>query len=167
MGYEKEGRQILIGFEEERDRRENFGMREMGLRWLYRRALRYGYEPRKPTAVIAVALYLVGWLFVALGNRAGLMVPLSELSTPGAVIHVQPDQLSPMLYSMDALLPIHAFRQEEHWWPAAESWRWCVCWPTALPWGHLLRVWLCFQILAGWILTGLIVAGFAGIVRRE
>ena len=42
-----------------------------------------------------------------------------------------------------------------------------ACWPTALPWGHLLRVWLCFQILAGWILTGLIVAGFAGIVRRE
>jgi len=67
MGYEKEGRQILIGFEEERDRRENFGMREKGLRWLYRRALRYGYEPRKPTAVIAVALFLVGWLFVALG----------------------------------------------------------------------------------------------------
>lgn len=33
--------------------------------------------------------------------------------------------------------------------------------------GYLLRFWLSFEILAGWILTGLIVAGFAGIVRRE
>jgi hypothetical protein len=116
---------------------------------------------------MAVALFLFVWFFVSLGSRATLMVPVSELSAPGGVIHAQTDQLSPMLYSLDALLPIHAFRQEENWWPKVESWRWCFYPPTGLPWGYLLRIWLCFQILAGWILTGFVIAGFAGIVRRE
>jgi len=72
-----------------------------------------------------------------------------------------------MLYSLDALLPIHAFGQEVTWWPTAENWHWCVCWLMNLPWGYLLRLWLSFEIVAGWILTGPIVAGFTGIVRRE
>jgi hypothetical protein len=167
MGYEQEGRRTLIAFEEQRDLREHFNKPEKMLRWLYRKALRYGYEPHKPAAIIAVALFLAGWLFVSLGNRAGVMAPTAELTTLATVTHSQPSQLSPILYSLDALSPIHAFRQEENWWPRAESWRWCICWPTALPCGYLLRFWLCFEISAGWILTGLIVAGFTGIVRRE
>ena len=167
MGYEKEGRKALFGLEQERDRRENFGRREKLLRWLYRRVLGYGYEPHKPASVLGVLVFLIGWIFVSLGNTAGLIIPVSELTPPGAVVHAQPRQLSPMLYSLDALLPIHAFRQEENWWPRAEVWRWCICPPTALPWGYVLRLWLCCQILAGWILTGVIVAGLAGVVRRE
>ena len=98
---------------------------------------------------------------MSLGNAAGLIIPVSELMASGAVVHAQPRQLSPMLYSLDALLPVHAFRQEENWWPRAEGGRWTVWPPTALPWGYVLRLWLCFQILAGWVLTGIIVAGLA------
>ena len=108
-----------------------------------------------------ILFFLAGWIFVSLGNAAGLIIPVSELMASGAVVHAQPRQLSPMLYSLDALLPIHAFRQEENWWPRAEGGRWTVWPPTALPWGYVLRLWLCFQILAGWVLTGINVTGLA------
>ena len=117
--------------------------------------------------MIAATLFLFGWLFVGLGHRAHLMVPVARPSASEAVIQLKSGQLSPLLYSLDALLPIHAFRQEDSWWPEAERWRWCFCAPIALPWGYILRAWLCVQIVLGWILTGLIIAGFAGIVRRE
>ena len=45
MGYEKEARKVLIGLEEERDRREHFSKPERCLRRFYSMTLRYGYEP--------------------------------------------------------------------------------------------------------------------------
>lgn len=167
MGYERESRAALVAFERERDRREEFSTSEKFLRSLYRIALRYGYEPHKPAIVIAILVFVVGWIVVSLGSSAGLMVPISGLARTKTLPPVPGGQLSPMLYSLDTFLPIHAFGQEAGWWPAVESWRWCLCWPTRLPWGYLLRLWLCLQIVAGWVLTGLVVAGFAGIVRRE
>jgi hypothetical protein len=76
-------------------------------------------------------------------------------------------RISPILYSLDTLLPIHGFHQEEAWWPSVEKWDWCLCGPRKWPWGYILELWLSFQVFAGWVLTGLIVAGFTGIVRRE
>jgi len=167
MGYERESRETLVALEREKDRRETFNIRQKFLRSLYRRTLRFGYEPQKPAAMLSIIVFLTGWLLVSLGHSAGLMVPVSELAKPGPVTRLKAAQLSPMLYSLDVLLPIHAFGQEVNWWPAAENWNWCFCWPIGLPWGYLLRLWLSLEIVAGWILTGLIVAGFAGIVRRE
>jgi len=133
IGYERESRQILVGLERERDRQETFNVRQKCLRSLYRITLRYGYEPQKPALMIAIIVFLLGWVFVNLGTSAGLMDRVSELTKPEGVARAQPTQLSPMLYSLDVLLPIHGFGQEVNWWPVAEDWRWCICWPAALP----------------------------------
>lgn len=157
-GYEKEARRILIGFQRDRDLYEDFGVFAKIGRAIYRQ-IAYGYEPRQGAFYASIFLVLVGWLFVWAGNRAGLMVP-AKTSVGG------PD-LIPLLYSLDTFLPIHAFRQHEMWWPNAEAWSWCLCGPSKWPWAYLLQIWECIEVSLGWILTGLIVAGFAGIVRRE
>ncbi len=163
MGYEKEARRALIALEEERDRQEKMSLwRKVGRRF-YRVALRYGYEPVKPAVISAIAAFLIGWCCVFLGNRAGLMVATE--SNASSLVEI--GQLNAMLYSLDTLLPIHAFHQAENWWPMAEGWRWCACWPIHPPWGYLLRWWLCLEIAWGWGGVGLIVAGLAGVVRRE
>lgn len=167
MGYERESRATLVALERERDRREKFSATQKFLRSLYRIALRYGYEPHKPSIAIAILIFAIGWILVSLGTSAGLMAPMPESVTAKAPRSVPSNQLSPMLYSLDTLLPIHAFNQEANWWPRAEAWRWCLCWPVRLPWGYFLRLWLSLEIVAGWLLTGVIVAGLTGIVRRE
>lgn len=113
MGYEKQARNTLIALEEERDRREHFSRPQRFLRWLYRTGLRYGYEPHKPATIIAVGLFLIGWALVGLGNRVGLMVAVSAPPHPSRAMYAQAAELSPMLYSLDVLLPIHAFHQED------------------------------------------------------
>jgi hypothetical protein len=162
MGYEKEARRVLIALEEERDR-QSLQVWQKARRRFYRVGFRYGYDPVKPAVVVALVGFLIGWVVVSLGKSAGLMISARSRTLASA----SAGQLSPMLYSLDVLLPIHAFHQEEEWWPRAEGWRWCFCWPGDLPWGHLLRWWICIEMVLGWTAIGLIVAGLAGVVRRE
>jgi hypothetical protein len=165
MGWEKESRTVLIALEEERDRRGSLPLWQKARRLFYRVGFRYGYDPVKPAAITALVAFLIGWFFVSLGKGAGLM--LSKESGTSALAGAETEQLSPMLYSLDTLLPIHAFHQEDNWWPRAEDWHWCFCLPAHPPWGYLLRWWLSAEIALGWAAVGLIVAGLAGVVRRE
>lgn len=157
-GHEKDARRILIGFQRDRDRYEDFGILTKIGRWLYRQ-IGYGYEPRRGAFCTSFVVIFLGWLLVSAGDKAGLMVPTKTSASVRDFI--------PLLYSLDTFLPIHAFRQQETWWPVAETWQWCFCGPARWPWGYLLQIWVCTEIFFGWILTALIVAGFAGIVRRE
>ena len=61
-----------------------------------------------------------------------------------------------LVYSADALLPVVEFGQEATWTPDPDT-----------PAGAAARVWLWLQILAGWALSLLAVAGFSGIVTSD
>jgi hypothetical protein len=165
MGWEKESRRVLIALEEDRDRQGRLSVWQKARRLFYRVGVRYGYDPVKPAAITALVAFLIGWFLVSLGNGAGLMLP--KQSSTSASPRTEIEELSPMLYSLDTLLPIHAFHQEESWWPKVEDWHWCACLPNHPPWGYLLRWWLSIEIALGWAAIGLIVAGLAGVVRRE
>jgi hypothetical protein len=158
-GHEKEARRVLVGYEEDRGQLGDFGIFTRFGRSLYR-TFGYGYRPHVGALIFALAFFLLGWGLIWMADRNHLMVPTEKAINKSA-------HLDPFLYSLDVLLPVHAFHQQESWWPAVERWEWCLCDPYKWAWGYLLQLWLCFQILAGWILTGLVVAGFAGIVRRE
>ena len=157
-GYEREARRILIGFQRDRDRYEHFGLLMKIGRAMYHQ-IDYGYDPRRGASIMSAVVILLGWLLIGAGSETGLMVPTKT--------SVSPPTLIPLLHSLDTFLPIHAFRQQESWWPRAETWQWCFCGPSMWPWGYLLQIWVVTEIFIGWILTALIVAGFAGIVRRE
>jgi hypothetical protein len=121
MGYERESRETRCARAGKRSPRD------------------FQYTPKIPTFVVSedasiwlrapslqpcfqFIVFLTGWLLVSLGYCAGLMVPVSELAKPGPVTRFKAAQLSPMLSSLDVLLPIHAFGQEVNWWPAVENW---------------------------------------------
>lgn len=161
-GQEKEARSVLIGFEHDRDRFESFSPLARIGRIIYR-LFGYGYKPHIGAFVLAAVLFFAGWVFVALADHNGMMILTEKINSGTA----SDKHLSPFLYSIDTLLPIHAFHQADSWWPAGEKWELFKLWPITWPWHYLLQLWFCFQIFAGWILTGMIVAGFAGVVRRE
>ena len=73
---------------------------------------------------------------------------------------------SPLLYSLDSLLPFVNLRQKDYWLPDPSlscnvgNYKFQSC-------GKAVRYYLLFHILAGWILATLFIAGISGIVRRE
>ena len=154
--------------------------------WVLRATIGYGYRP----------WYALIWalLFVALGS--GIFWRYSALITPsdkatyeemhltnGSCTAKTPDyyqSFSPVVYSLDAFLPIISFGQKDRWMPNAHCgnplnlkprWAWLAQltpgWITAgwLTTGWLLRLYLWFHIGLGWLLTTLFVAGLTPIVR--
>jgi hypothetical protein len=65
---------------------------------------------------------------------------------------------NPYIYSIDTLLPVVDLEVQEHWLPDAAA-------PSAM--GRWARWYLWLQILAGWALSLLAVAGFSGLVRSD
>jgi hypothetical protein len=60
------------------------------------------------------------------------------------------------VYSLDTLLPVVSLGMDDYWSPDETK-----------PWGVLGRVYLWFQIILGWALTFLTVAGFSGLVKTR
>ncbi len=61
------------------------------------------------------------------------------------------------VYSADTLLPVVALEMQEFWIPDEQ----------AGPWGTGARGFLWIQILAGWALSLLAVAGFSGLIKSD
>jgi hypothetical protein len=70
----------------------------------------------------------------------------------------------PLVYSLDAVLPIVDLHQASRWLPDPAAR--CTVSSVGYPCGEWLRVYLWVHILVGWSLTSLAVAGFTGLVRR-
>jgi hypothetical protein len=72
---------------------------------------------------------------------------------------------NPLIYSLDAFLPIIDLHQETRWLPVPGV----PCSPGGggLPCGTILRWYLWAHILAGWMLTTLAVTGFTGLIRTS
>ncbi|SOD93315.1 hypothetical protein SAMN05421508_10326 [Caenispirillum bisanense] len=64
-------------------------------------------------------------------------------------------EFNPFLYSLDVFLPIVDIGQERFWGPTTSG-PWTTIW--------FLRV---FQILTGWVFSGLVVAYFSGVMRKS
>ncbi len=63
-----------------------------------------------------------------------------------------------LVYSADTLLPIVQLEMQQFWIPDAAA---------ASPWGRAARLFLWFQIVAGWALSLLAVAGFSGLIKQD
>jgi len=99
----------------------------------------YGYRPWRAVGWMA-ALVLVGWwLFGSVWrediNRA-----------PGAAAH----DFQPLLFSLDAVLPVVKLGQEDHWMATATA-QW----------------WYAFSVLAGWLLATVLVAALTARLVRD
>ena len=96
----------------------------------------------------------------SLGGKesAGLRLPLQ---TQYDCFSTQLEALSypkfnAFIYSADVLLPVVSLEMQSYWLPDDQS-----------PFGVIARWYLWIQIIAGWALTLLAVAGFSGMIKQD
>lgn len=162
--------------------------------WILRLGIGYGYQPWRAAGGLAVAWFF-GVVVFCYADSAGLMKPAATevLRSPEWVLcgidqgkrrHVsslariaegrrapgqtqvdcwrdQPEgrswpAFSALAYSADAILPVVDLGERARWIPAGSDLA-----------GTVLRVWLHLQLLFGWLLSGLLVAALAGVVRHD
>ena len=124
----------------------------------------YGHEPLL-TIIWAAIVVLFGWLMVTIGERAGVMrLTWPETSPPP--VGEPTAQLYPLLYSLDVFLPFVNLHQEHYWWPDAGARGESTIFGYRLNVrGSLVLYYLWLQIIAGWLLSAIFIAGVTGLIR--
>jgi hypothetical protein len=169
-GHEAESTRVLIAKEDKRY--QQGGVNRLNRIWGYilKASIGYGYAPRRALywgAGIVLVCALLFWV----GYNNSLFAPVSDgvYKDPGYLAsHTPPDgyqTFNPLIYSLDVFLPIVDLHQEGKWLPNPS--RQCRVMSMDLACGAYLRIALWVEIVIGWGLTTLVVAGFSGLVRRD
>lgn len=148
--------------------------------WLLHWVIGYGHQPEQ-AALCALVLLLSGvWVFDAAAD-GGAIKPNNafvlrsaewvQCDTGGdrragfahqlTCFQAQPEAQSypdfnAFIYSLDTLVPVVSMEMQEFWIPDENR-----------PWGGFARVYLWIQIVAGWALSLLAIAGFSGLVKSD
>ncbi len=126
----------------------------------------YGHRP-----LLAIgwsfAVVLFGWIVVRIANQAGVMRLTWPETTPPPSGDAHKD-LYPLLYSLDVFVPFVNLHQEHYWWPDPQAAGECRIFGTQFRLrGTLVLYYLWFQIIAGWLLSAIFVAGVTGLIRGD
>jgi hypothetical protein len=125
----------------------------------------YGHEPLL-TIIWAAIVVLLGWLIVTVGSRAGVMRRTWPESIPVSGEVPSYERLHPLLYSLDVFLPFVNLHQEHYWWPDADAeGEWTIVGQRLKISGRVLRYYFWMQIIAGWLLSAIFIAGVTGLIR--
>jgi hypothetical protein len=136
------------------------------LGWLLKVTIGYGHRPFR-TILWMAGVMLLGWLLVSTGARAGVMRATWPDSPPPSEAATY-EKLHPMLYSLDVFLPFVNLHQEHYWWPDAERSGECsILGARFRISGAFLRYYLWAQVIAGWLLSAIFVAGVTGLMRND
>jgi hypothetical protein len=119
-------------------------------------SVRYGYETWR-VGYWALIVWLFGACIFAYGKHLDLLVP-----SPSSPQHVPLEWVpfNPLAYSADVLIPAMNLHQQNNW-------------ETLIPLDHrhgyalFLTIWTWVQIILGWVLTTLGVAGFSGLIKQH
>jgi hypothetical protein len=126
----------------------------------------YGHRPML-TIMWSALVVLLGWGLVRIGSGAGVMRRTYPENTPSPAADRYED-LYPLLYSLDVFLPFVNLHQEHYWWPDGRATGEVTMLGGRIPVrGSLLRSYLWLQIIAGWILSAIFVAGVTGLIRGD
>jgi hypothetical protein len=126
----------------------------------------YGYRPLR-TIGWSLLVVLFGWSVVWVAKRAGVMrATWPENAPTSSEPHYE--KLHPFLYSLDVFLPFVNLHQEHYWWPDSEASGQCALFGYQL-WlrGSLVRYYLWLQVISGWLLSAILVAGLTGLMRSD
>jgi hypothetical protein len=155
---------VLVAEEDDRYQRKGLLGRLSGD--FLRATIGYGHRPLLAFNW-SILIVLVGWVVVLMGKRAGVMrLTWPENSPPPSTDHF--NGLHPLLYSLDVFLPFVNLHQEHYWWPDEASKGECTFAGRSITIrGSTLRFYLWMQIIAGWLLSAIFVAGITGLIRNH
>ena len=163
-GDEKGAVKVLIAEGDGRYRQMGLPGRLLGTFLKY--TIGYGHRPLL-ALFWSLGVVLLGWATVSIGSRAGVMARSWPEHKPADATQSH-EELHPLLYSLDTFLPVVDLHQEYYWWPdATASGSVSVFGRGITVSGRLLRHYLWLQIIAGWLLTGIFIAGFTGLIRND
>ena len=166
MGLEEDARRVMIAKNEENAR--YVGWPEWLWYGLFGHLIGYGYSPWR-AFFISLAMIGIGWLLFWLGYRRGLITPTSESAY--STIPISTRQLlesypkfNAFIYSLETFVPLVKLGMDDRWAPNANRGDLLPIMSFARS-GALLRGYLWFHIIAGWVLTTLWVGGLTGLVK--
>jgi hypothetical protein len=129
----------------------------------------YGYKPWR-ALWLSVLVVIAGWILFGMGASYGLMVPSKMeayvTDAAGGKPRVSENyvKLNPLVYSLDVFTPLIDLAQADYWLPAADRGHELGVGPLRTTTGALLRFYMWFHIIAGWVLSSLLFVGLTGTI---
>jgi hypothetical protein len=153
--YEQLARVLRTMGHDAQARKIGMAKREASLARSWRRVWRvplrvtigHGYRPWRALGWLALMLAVGSGVFWYAG-AAGAMAPARDAA---GTFHFHP-----VVYSLDALLPVLDLQQERYWFP--NLWHASGWWIRGYLWAH---------ISMGWVLVSLLLAAWTGVIKRD
>jgi hypothetical protein len=167
-GYEEDAKRVLIAKGQDRVRYAQMRSYERCWHRLLGLFIGYGYRPWR-AFWIGLAVATVGSVLFGIGFRKGLLTPTKkEGYAPEDPLNDKSyyPKFNALVYSFDAFVPLIVLHQASYWLPNANRGKEL----SKLKWfrlrtGGLLRLYLWFHIILGWVLSTLFVVGLSGLIR--
>jgi hypothetical protein len=178
MGYEPEARKVMI----EKNRDHATFTRPFSQEWWWYNVfgwlIGYGYAPSR-AFFISLAMISLGYFLFKIGYLSSnqLILPTDEKGyqkdAAGKVCSKNGKRefsddypkFNAFIYSLESFTPLLKLDQSSYWSPNAKRGASFSVWRLRLTTGGLLRVYLWFHMIAGWVLTSLWVGGLTGLVK--
>ncbi|MGO9244468.1 MAG: hypothetical protein ACLQDC_06815, partial [Verrucomicrobiia bacterium] len=146
-GRDEDAREILIAKNEDRAGRTKLLVGEWWWYGFFGKAIGYGYRPVRALK-ISILVIAVGFVIFRFGRKAGLLTRTEGATREGHV------KFNAFFYSLETFVPLVNLHLAEHWLPDADR-----------RMGSALRFYRWIHIIAGWILTTLLLGALVGLIR--
>jgi hypothetical protein len=177
MGHEREARKVMI----EKNRHHATFTKPFSQEWWWYNVfgwlIDYGYAPSK-AFLISLGMILLGCVPFHLGYKRDLISPAKEdgyqkgvagkkvvLDNGRHPFSEDYPKFNAFIYSLESFTPLLKLDQSSNWAPNANRGARIHLWRFNFRTGSLLRTYLWFHIMAGWVLTSLWVGGLTGLVK--
>lgn len=177
MGREGEAAAVMVA----KNRRQQKFTQPLTAEWFWYNCfgslIGYGYQPWRPF-FMSIGLIIFGAVLFRLGHRAGIVVstkesgfasdPLSGEKAPAnrGLDSQNGPKFSAIIFSLESFTPLLRLDQSANWTPNAyRGKRFGLGKFGSITVGGLLRAYLWFHIIAGWVLTSLWVGSITGLVK--
>jgi hypothetical protein len=186
-GMTVEATQILVASEEKRgDKLSHKWSTDRLWHNLSGPLMAYGYRPLRACGLAAL-IVIAGSVVFSIGYRMNCIKSIASIGSKGSSHAVRRSPTYPqfcaIVYSLDVFLPVIRLFQKDNWVPVVRApiyhyrpistnrltralWLAGRRIPDA-KWlfSHCVRLWHWAQIVVGWVITTLVVAGLAGLIR--
>ncbi|HWA97024.1 MAG TPA: hypothetical protein VG713_00965 [Pirellulales bacterium] len=158
----------LVQFAKEHDRATRSTLTWSQVPWyrIFGPLIGYGYKPWR-AFWLSVGVVLLGTVLFGLGARGGVMSPAKAeafVADADGQMKVSPHYpaMQSFMYSLDTFTPLISLDQADFWLPNAQLGREISLGVGTVTTGSLLRTYMWFHIIAGWILSSLLFIGLSG-----
>jgi hypothetical protein len=169
MGLQEDAVKVLIAKNDECGRHIH-GFNDFFWYHVFGPIIGYGYRPMR-ALLISAAVIVVGWVVFWAGFTCKVITPTQhkayvvQKSGEPQLSEFYP-KFNAFVYSLETFVPLVKLGVGESWMPNANRQGSLRLGKVAVPiTGSLLRAYLWFHIIAGWVLTTLWVGGLTGLVK--